>query len=122
MRPSITIALSVFTLAACGGTEGPVGGLPTGENQTFARAHRSMLGVEPDLISAFAYDAMRVGRHLLLSQQRHTPEAIQQGLQELAGFRGLLGKFHVTNDGDIGHEPALLTIEQGQFSLLPAKP
>ncbi len=96
--------------------------IPTGENQTFARAHRSMLGVEPDLISAFAYDAMRVGRHLLLSQQRHTPEAIQQGLQELAGFRGLLGKFHVTNDGDIGHEPALLTIEQGQFSLLPAKP
>lgn len=93
----------------------------TGDNQAFVQAHRVQLGAEPALFAALAHDAARVVRAVALSGVSPTPATMRDGLGSVRGFGGLLGPLSADADGALRWSPALLTVTDGAFGLVPGR-
>jgi len=86
-------------------------------NDRFLREHRAMIGGEPDVFAAFAFDAMRLLRRAILNLGFTTPTTLQTGIAATAGFDGLTGPVTVDPRGDIFAAPLLISVQDGRFVL-----
>ncbi len=87
-------------------------------NQAFAQSHAVQIDGDPSIFAAFAYDATRVARELILARGHRRPDALQEALLGLRDFPGLLGPLSVGDHGELGAPPVLLTVRNGDFAPL----
>lgn len=90
----------------------------TAANRQFVAAHRGTLGSEADVFSAFAYDSVRLIRHLALAERRRSASEAREGLGGLASFPGLTGPMRADASGEIHQERVWVTVSKGQFAPL----
>lgn len=92
---------------------------PGEANALFVEAHQRRLGQAPNLIAAFAYDAGRLTRELVISRGHRDPTSMRQALLALKGFPGLNGPLSADGAGRLSSTPVVLTVERGDFVLAP---
>lgn len=84
------------------------------ETQRFVSAFTQAYGIEPTLLEAQAYDAMRL---FDVASQRGTddPKQMQQRLKKVKKFHGVTGLMLFNDVGDVEKELFLLTVEGGRI-------
>jgi branched-chain amino acid transport system substrate-binding protein len=93
----------------------------TPANRQFVASHRGILGTDADVFAAFAYDALRLLRHVTLGLRKRSPAAVREALAELRGFPGLSGPVHAESTGEIRNDPTWVTVKDGAFAALPER-
>lgn len=95
---------------------------PGEANQRLVQVYRATAGGDPDLIAAFAFDALRLGRHLVLERGAGDPQGLRAALQGLEGWPGAAGPVGHRGEGELWQAPLLLTVGKEGFALWEARP
>ncbi len=95
---------------------------PAEPNARLLREHRALLGGDPDLFAAFAFDALRLARRAILQHGLDTPERFARGLSGLPPADGLTGPLRVLPSGDIQGPLILQTVRGERLHLLSDAP
>ncbi len=84
-------------------------------NVEFRKAHQLQIGGQPDLFAAFAYDAARMARELVLSRRLTDRVGLREALSALQGYEGITGPVAADATGDLGGPPAMIQVRDRAF-------
>lgn len=79
----------------------------------FVKAFKERNGSEPDIISAYGYDAIRI-MAFAMSKSKLTSETIKDQLYNIKDFEGVTGKISFDENGDIIQPMGVKIIKEGK--------
>ena len=82
--------------------------------QNYVKFFKETYGSEPDIISAYGYDAMKILAHAM-ENSNFTPEGIKNALYRIKDFKGVTGDISFDEKGDVIQSMGIKIIEAGEF-------
>ena len=87
------------------------------ENRRFAEAYKKEYNEEPDNISIWTYDGLKILVNVI-KKVGEDRDKIRQAILATQGYKGVQGNFSFTPNGDGLSEVSIVQIEKGQPKLL----
>jgi branched-chain amino acid transport system substrate-binding protein len=84
----------------------------------FSRRYRSRYDMDPDIPTAWSYDALQLLGIAINRANSTEPEAIRQALLTIKGYRGLEGEYEFDERGDGLHGYSVLRNEGGKMTFI----
>lgn len=88
--------------------------LPDSETRSFVEKFRNKYNSDPNIITAYGYDAMKVLAFAIMKSNL-VPENIKKELYGIKKFKGVTGEISFDENGDVIQPMGVKTIEKGEF-------
>ena len=85
------------------------------EAQAYAKKYKDKYGVEPDLYSSWAYDAMNILASAIKSANGTKPDDLRKAILSIRGYKGVEGTYHYDKNGDGLHGYNVVKNDQGKI-------
>lgn len=87
--------------------------LPDPQVQRFVRRYRKLFGKDPNMMSAFTYDTLKMIAEAI-RQHGYSAEGVRKGLQQLRNYQGVIGKINFDQHREGNVELIIRQIKRGR--------
>jgi branched-chain amino acid transport system substrate-binding protein len=85
------------------------------EAQAYAKKYRDKYKLEPDLYSAWSYDAVQILAQAIKKANSTKPDDIRKAIHEIRGYKGAEGTYNFDKNGDGLHGYNIVKNENGKI-------
>jgi branched-chain amino acid transport system substrate-binding protein len=85
------------------------------EAQAYAKKYRDKYKLEPDLYSAWSYDAVQILAQAIKKANSAKPDDIRKAIHEIRGYKGAEGTYNFDKNGDGLHGYNIVKNENGKI-------
>ncbi|MET3130960.1 branched-chain amino acid transport system substrate-binding protein [Oxalobacteraceae bacterium GrIS 1.11] len=83
--------------------------------QAYATKYKAKWGIEPDLYSSWAYDAVHILALAMKNANSTNPEALRKAILAIRGYKGVEGTYNYDQNGDGVHGYNVVKNEHGKI-------